>query len=129
MTLILKSLSNCYILYNQTNILARYWYISSEERRKNNMRNIFRDKKGLTLADAPPAVIMLVVIAIVLGIGGSILTTVQSTQTANSVAYNASGFGLTGVNTFSQWVPTIAIVLAAALVIGLVMSYLLFKRD
>jgi hypothetical protein len=81
------------------------------------------------LADAPPAVIMLVVIAIVLGIGGSILTTVQTTQTANSVAYNASAQGLTGIQTFSNWVPTIAIVLAAALVIGLVMAYLAFRRD
>ena len=93
------------------------------------MRNMLKDKKGLTLADAPPAVIMLVVIAIVLGIGGSILTTVQSTQTSNSVAYNASGYGLSGVSTFSQWVPTISIVLAASLVIGLVMSYLAFRRD
>ena len=90
---------------------------------------LFKNKKGLTLADAAPAVIMLVVITIVLGIGASILTTVQSTQTSGSIAYNASGYGLTGVNTFSQWVPTISIVLAAALVIGLVMAYLSFRRE
>ena len=90
---------------------------------------MFSSKKGLGLADAPPAVIMLVVIAIVLGIGASILTTVQNGQTAGTVAYNASGNGLTGINTFSGWVPTIAIVLAASLVIGLVMAYLAFRRD
>jgi len=93
------------------------------------MRNMLKDKKGLNLGDAPAAVIMLVVIAIVLGIGASILTTVQTGQTTNSIAYNASGYGLTGVNTFSQWVPTIAIVLAASLVIGLVMAYLMGRRN
>jgi NADH:ubiquinone oxidoreductase subunit 6 (subunit J) len=96
---------------------------------KNMGKNIFKNKKGLGLGEAPAAVIMLVVIAIVLGIGASILTTVQTGQTANSIAYNASGFGLTGVNTFSQWVPTIAIVLAASLVIGLVMAYLMGRRN
>jgi NADH:ubiquinone oxidoreductase subunit 6 (subunit J) len=93
------------------------------------MRNMLKDKKGLGLGEAPAAVIMLVVIAIVLGIGASILTTVQTGQTTNSIAYNASGYGLTGVNTFSQWVPTIAIVLAASLVIGLVMAYLMGRRN
>ena len=93
------------------------------------MRNMLKDKKGLGLGEAPAAVIMLVVIAIVIGIGASILTTVQTGQIANSIAYNASGYGLTGMNTFSQWVPTIAIVLAASLVIGLVMAYLMGRRN
>ena len=94
---------------------------------KKEMRNIFKNKKGISLTEVPAAVIMLVVIAIVLGIGASILTTVQSTQTTNSIAYNASQNGLVGVNTFSGWVPTISIVLAASVVIGLVLSYLAFR--
>jgi type II secretory pathway component PulF len=97
------------------------------EQRGKNM-NMKMNKKGLSLMDTAPAVIMLVVLSIVLGIGASILSTVQSTQTANTAAYNASGFGLTGVSTFSGWIPTISIVLAASVVIGLVMAYLSFRR-
>jgi hypothetical protein len=59
-----------------------------------------------------------VFVAVVLGIGGTILSDVQDTQTASSYAYNATSQGLESVDTLSQWLPTIAIVLAASVVIG-----------
>jgi len=64
-----------------------------------------------------------VVIAIIIGISATILSQVQSTQTLNSVAYNATGSGLTGIDTFADWLPTIAVILAAAVVIGVIVHY------
>ncbi len=38
-----------------------------------------------------------------------------------SEAYNSSGFGMTGVNTIAEFIPTIAIVAVAAIVIGIIL--------
>ena len=40
-----------------------------------------------------------------------------------SEAFNSSGFGLTGVNTVAEFIPTIAIVAAAAIVIGILLVF------
>jgi hypothetical protein len=128
------------------------------------MRKLSRRGEALGLSSVPYAVVMLVVLAILLGLGASILLTTQQAQctgtqgtggaaltfswnatssqcnTINSTgatinanggtyASNSSVYGQTGMNTISQWVPTIAIVLAASVVIGLVMAYLMGRRD
>lgn len=80
-----------------------------------------QNKKGLSLGDMPVAAITLVLIAVVLGVGANILTNVQSTQTANSTAYNASASGLTALAQLASWQNTIAIVIAAAIVIGVLL--------
>lgn len=92
------------------------------------MKNPFNGKKGFALGEVPGIAIVLVVVAIVLGLGATILTQVQSTQTANSIAYNASGYGLTGTNTLASWQPTWAVIIAAAVVIGIISAYLMFGR-
>ena len=120
------------------------------------MKRLSNRKAAMSLADVPPAVIMLVVLAIVIGIGASVLTSSAKTQCAGvasgvtysyenntcwrsidsenrtlggPIAYNASTYGVTGMNTFGQWLPTIAVVVAAAVIVGLVMAYLAFKRS
>jgi hypothetical protein len=124
---------------------------------------IAHSKRGeFRLSDVPAAVIMLIVLSLVIGIGASILTSQSQAQCAGSysqntsysyswnstaqqcyltnssgiqvgtggnVAYNSTAQGLTGVNTFSQWQVTIYVVLAAAVVIGLVLAYLAGKRS
>ena len=105
------------------------------------------------------AVISFVVLAIIIGIGGTILAEVQQNQ--ESVCYNDSGIaeftynalsdrcegsntsgfdgnfsthnatkafnatagGEEGIETFGDWLPTIAVIIAAALVIGIITSY------
>ncbi len=120
-------------------------------------------KASLTLGEVPTAVITLVVLALMIAIGATILATGQPNQCSGlasgtvgnyyaynasgsacnllnatgtrldyyngGVAYNASGFGLSGMQTFGQWIPTLAIVLAASVVVGLVFAYLLMKRN
>ena len=70
-----------------------------------------------------PLVITFGLVAIIISVGGSILSQVQTQQTTNSVAYNASTNGLTGITTMAQWLPTIAVVIAAAVVIGIIINH------
>lgn len=68
-------------------------------------------------------VLAFVIIAVIIGIGGTILTQVQTTQTSGSIPYNATASGLTGIETFGDWLPTIAVIIAAAVVIGIIVHY------
>lgn len=64
------------------------------------------------------------IVAVILGVGATVLTQVQTTQTSGTTAYNATGYGITGISTLSQWLPIIAVIVAAAIVIGIiVMSF------
>ena len=51
---------------------------------------------------------------------------VQDTQTENATAYNASGSGLEAIDTLSNWLPTIGVIVAAAVVIGIIVAYFRF---
>jgi len=88
------------------------------------LMKLFNNKKGLTVADLQQVGIMLVVISVTLGLGAAVLTAIQATQTANSYASNITGFGLSGLNTLATWLPTIALVVVIAVIIGVIMMYL-----
>ena len=47
--------------------------------------------------------ISFVILAIIIGIGGTVLDEVQDTQTSASIAYNATESGLEGIVTFGDW--------------------------
>ena len=66
--------------------------------------------------------IILVVAAIIISMGGTILKDIQSTQTSGDADYNATGYGLTSMSTLAKWLPTIAIIVAAAIIIGIVVT-------
>lgn len=72
--------------------------------------------------------IAIAVAAIVVGLMANVLSTVRSGQTTNDYAYNASTQGLASLNTFSQYLPTVALVLVAALIIGIIVKYFYFGR-
>jgi len=67
-----------------------------------------------------------VMFVIVVGVGGTVLAGVQSAQTPASVAYNATGFGLTGISNLASQSGTIGTVLGAAILIGIVLSAFMF---
>ena len=85
-------------------------------------------KKGFSIMQVPQLGLVLVIIAIVLGLGATILTQIQTTQTTNGAAYNVTAQGLTSVATLSGWQTTWAIIIAAAVVIGILGAYLMFKN-
>ena len=82
-----------------------------------------RKAQRFTINDLGTIAIALVVAAIILGLGATILEKIQGTQTVNATAFNASGFGLDGLNTMAEFLPTIAIVAVAAIVIGIILVF------
>jgi len=78
------------------------------------------DKKGINYGSVPGLVIVAVTIAIVLGVGATILDGIQDTQTQDSFAFNATQDGLQGLDDLSGWQTTWAVILAAVVVLGLV---------
>lgn len=88
------------------------------------------NKKGLyTLGSLGAVAIALVVAAIVIAIGSEVLSDVQdkltgaSTYTCGSngtAGYNATCGGLEGTETFGDWLDTVALILVAAVVIGII---------
>ena len=88
------------------------------------MRSILKKKaQAFTISDLGTIAIALVVAAIILGLGGTILDEVQDTQTESTASYNASMYGLEGMNTLAEFIPTIAIVAVAAVVIGVILVF------
>lgn len=66
--------------------------------------------------------IILVVTGLVIAFGSKVNSDLGSTFTANSVAANASTAVGTGLGTFSSYLPTIALVVVAVVIIGLLIA-------
>ena len=85
------------------------------------MRSILsmKDKKGLSLNDMYPAVLAIVLVGIILGIGLYVLAQVESKVTGGSAAINTT---ITGLGGLASWIGVIVVVIAAAIVLGIVIS-------
>jgi len=79
--------------------------------------------QAFTINDLGTIAIAIVVAAVILGMGGTILEKIQDTQTINGTAYNSTGYGSTGLVTLAEFIPTIAIVAVAAIVIGIILVF------
>lgn len=85
------------------------------------MRSILslKDKKGLSLGDMYPAVLTIVLVGIVLGVGIYVLTQVEANVSGGSSAINTTATGLAGL---ASWIAVIVVVIAASIVLGIVIS-------
>lgn len=81
----------------------------------------------VSFTDLPGYAIAFVVIAVTLGIGATILTSVQGTQTADTTAYNISGYGLESLGTLGSWLNTQALIIAAAVVLAVIVTFFAFR--
>ena len=100
----------------------------SQEGGKKATMKMLKNKKGFNVADVPQLAILLVVIAVVLGVGMTVLAQVKDTQTTSSLAYNVTGAGEEAVEDLSDWQTTWAVIIAAAVVIGIISRYLFFGK-
>ena|SRR3989337_1064425 len=66
-------------------------------------------------------------LVIIVSIVATILAQIQTTQTANTVAFNVTQQGLTAVSQFSLWFIVIVIVAIGAFVIG-ILSFMFGRR-
>jgi len=81
-------------------------------------------RKGLTINSLVPIAVAFVVIAFTVSMGSEILQSLYNDQTADSYAYNATGEGLESLETMGSWLPTLALVVIAAIIIGVLVTYL-----
>ena len=86
------------------------------------MKQLSKKAQSFTIADLGTIAIALVVAAVILGMGATILEKIKDTQSsANASAVSQDG--LTAMNTLSEFIPTIAIVAVAAIVIGIILVF------
>jgi type II secretory pathway component PulF len=78
-----------------------------------------KDKRGLSLGDMYPAVLTIVLIGIVLGIGLYVLAEVEENISGGSEEINTT---ITGLGGLASWIAVIVVVIAAAVVLGIVIS-------
>ena len=86
------------------------------------LKKLNKKAQAFTIGDLGTIAIALVVAAVILGMGATILEKIKATQSDES-AQNASQFGLDGLSTMAEFIPTIAIVAVAAIVIGIILVF------
>ena len=84
------------------------------------LRSLVKNKKGLSLGDMYPAVLTIVLIGIVLGVGLYVLD--QFTVNITGDAQTAVNATIDGLAEMADWVAIIVVVIAAAVVLGVVLS-------
>lgn len=87
------------------------------------------NKKGFRLGDLSGIAITFVVLAVVLGVGSTILDSIQGSQTADGFAYNNTQEGLQALSELSGWQVTLATIVVAAVVIGVIGLFYSMKRE
>jgi len=87
-------------------------------------------KKGVTLAQLSSVGMLFVMIGITLGIGAYVNSQIQTTAgwATTSVEYLAVGNATEGISKLAQWLPIIAIVIAAGVVIATLVGAFAFRR-
>ena len=86
------------------------------------LKNI-EQKKGISLDMMAGVAVTFVITAVVIGIGATIVSSVGTGLESGSSAQNATTYGLEGLEELASWIPTIAIIVAAVIIIGLVVSF------
>ena len=86
----------------------------------------------MQLNNAPSAILLLVVIGVVVAVGAAVLQQLTTTQTQGTyiqnLSYAAAGNTTLGLVAFSGYLPIIGLVIAAAIVIGLVVTAFAFNK-
>ena len=105
-----------------------------------------RSKKGMGLKDITPFALLFVVSIIALTVGTQVLEDIKSDQCdfgmnsssttclnstggatgtlGDTTASNATANGISGMETFASWYPTLALITAAAIVLGVLFVFL-----
>ena len=87
-----------------------------------------KKRKGMTIGSLVPIAVAFVVIAFVVSMGAEILQSLYDDQTDDSYAKNATSEGLESLGELGSWLPTLALVVIAALIITVLVTYLARER-
>ena len=86
------------------------------------MSKLTLKKKGMSIGDMYPAVLTIVLVGIVLGVGLYVLSTFATQISGDAVAQLAVNDTIAGLADFADWIAIIVVVIAAAIVLGVVLS-------
>ena len=89
---------------------------------------MLKHKKGYQVKDIAPIAIMLGLAIIVTAIIADVVTDVQADQTSGTAAHNISTDGLAGLSELGSWFDTIGLVVAAAIIIGILVYAFAFRK-
>ncbi len=76
----------------------------------------------MRIQDYAPVAIAFVLIGVVLGVGADILDNVDDSMTAGTTAFAAVQNASEGIGELAEWLPIVGLVVAAALVIGILFN-------
>ena len=79
---------------------------------------------GMNIEDIGAMVLVIAVAGIIIAFSGLILDDLQDETTTDSVAYNATGSALDAVGTFGDWLPTVALAVLFAIIVGIVLKFI-----
>jgi len=82
------------------------------------------DKKGFQVGDMLPLGLTIVVLGIALSLGLTVLSDFKADQTSGTLAYNGTADAEEGLTKFTSYLPTIALVIVVAVIIGIIVRYL-----
>ena len=83
------------------------------------------NKKGFAIGDLLPLGMTFVVLGIGLAIGAKVVSDTGDGFAAGTAAKNATTYSLESLQTLASWLPTIALVVVAAVIIGILVVYLM----
>ena len=101
-------------------------FVNYEQEGGIQMKSLFKpmSKKGMTIGDLGPVALVLGVAVLIVAIVASILATMQGDLTPDSIAANVTADGLATMEVVGNNIPTIGLVVASAIIIGvLVVSF------
>jgi len=88
---------------------------------KTEIKAFLKNRRGLRLGDIATIAIVFVVAGITLGIGADILSDIEGSVTTGVPSRAVANVSL-GIGELAKWMPTIGLVIAAALIIGIVFT-------
>ena len=87
-------------------------------------------KKGIALSQLTTVALLFVLVGVTLGIGAYVNSQIQTTAgwASTTTEYLAVSNATSGISKLSQWLPIIAIVIAAGVVIATLVGAFAFRR-
>jgi len=92
------------------------------------LRSLIKNKKGLGLGDLYPAIMTLVLVGILLGVGLIVLDKFLETGAMSQTANSSVNETIKALGDFSGWFSIIVVVIAAAIILGLVLRSFASRR-
>lgn len=85
--------------------------------------------RAVGVGDLTALALLFVVAGVMLAMGNYILSSIGNQLPANSTAVSAIGNATSGINTFASWLPILAVVIISAIVIGILISAFMGRKE